>query len=326
MNKSTRHILFLRLALWGSLVIIGASTLGTAIHAERKVQQMSVNRFDKAVDMQQTHILERMERYADLLYSGRAFLVADANVSQKAWETFMREQDAFERYTGISSITYLKLFGNDEKQAFLQQMRAQPFFGGESFAIRPEGTREKYAVVQFVSSDNDVSSSFGFDVYSGAERRQAMDLAVETALPQATPPYELATGFQGFAVFLPVYRAGNLDGFSLLSFRVDDFVSTLLNGDEPGLNYKITDISDENEPQVLHRSDNWQDEADGLKRSDALDVLGRQWEITFAASNRSNISWQMRILPGAVLAVGTLVVSLLITAIILTDRRLSRRA
>ncbi len=310
MNKIARSSLLLRLSALGALVFILACSAGAALFADRAVTQLSSKRFDQTVSALNTHVMERMEQYSNLLYGGRSYILNSKTIDQPAWDRFFRDQAAFQNYPGVSTISYLQYFDNAQKDAFLATMRAQPYFGGSAFSIRPEGTRDQYAVIRLVASNNaDVKRTFGFDVFSSAPQRRAMELTAQTGRPQATEPYALASGFGGFAVFLPVYKNGRLDGFGLLSFRTADFIKALFGEDYPsfdGLRYKITDTTDPDQPRLLYASPGAAG-AKQIQRADTVSVLGRTWQLTFMADQNYNVSWLAQMVPSLVLTLGVLV-------------------
>ncbi|HTE22809.1 MAG TPA: CHASE domain-containing protein [Candidatus Limnocylindria bacterium] len=308
MSRLARIIALLRLTTLSVILFIMSSAIGAALYVNGNVQQLSGERFNQTVDRLDTHILERMGNYADLLYSSRSYAVSTTQVTQEQWNAFFRNQSTFDRHPGISTVSYLRFFNNAQKSDFLRQMQAQPYFGGKKFAIRPAGTRDRYAVIQYVSTNNDVKGTFGIDSYAGRPQRQAMDTAVGTGLPQATELFTLGSGKKGFAIFLPAYKNDAVDGFSMISFRTEDFIKALFTYPEPHMRYKIADVSDRSAPQVLHHSANWQDGLD-LERKDTIDIMGRQWEVTFAADSSYNVSMHARILPVLIVLVGVLLIA-----------------
>ena len=321
MSRLAKIIALLRLTTLSVILFIMGGAIGAALYVDGNVQQLSAERFNQTANRLDTHILERMGNYADLLYSSRSYVVSTTQVTQEQWNAFFRNQSAFDRHPGISTVSYLRFFDTAQKPAFLRSMQAQPYFGGKKFAIRPAGTRDHYAVIQYVSTNNNVKGTFGIDSYAGKSQKQAMDLAVKTGMPQATEPFVLGSGLKGFAIFLPAYTNDAVDGFSMISFRTEDFVKALFKHPEPDIRYRITDISNPNAPQMLHHSTNWQDGLD-LERKDTIDVMGRQWEVTFAANSRYNVSMHARILPLLVVLLGIL----LIAPVLIAFRRLQSKS
>lgn len=317
MNKNTKKSAFLRLVALTAIVMLAGGSIFSAMVADRALKERAAVNFQEEADRTSDKILEKLDDYADIQYVSRAYLTSSENVTQEEWDKFFREQSIFKRNPGISTVSFLRFFGNDQKAAFLKKMRAQEFFGGPAFDIRPAGNREKYAVLELISTQNDVRSSFGLDTYTGTPQKKAMDLALLTGRQHATEPFVLGTGVPGFAMYLPVYKDNAHMGYSLLSFRTTDLIEALLDTDNSSLRYKITDITDGSEE--LFQSGNWNEKAP-LKRSDRVDVAGRTWEITYASDNRSGNTFLYPLVPLLILAVGALVTIPLVAAYVYYGR------
>ena len=306
MNKRTKKALFLRLVVLSVILFVAAGSMFAAFLADHILRVRSAEQFETTANVFLDTVVDRMENHTDLLYSGRSYVVNTPGATQESWDRFFRDKEAFSRHKGISTIAYLETFDESGKAGYLQRMRSQPHFGGDSFAIKPEGTRDRYVVVNFASSDNDINQSFGFDLYASQNRRDALDQSVATGRPRATEPYKLATGYPGMSLFLPVYKHDALIGFALVSFRTDDLMKNLQSEADPQLRYKITDITDSNSPKPLYGSPNWSEDMP-LKRRDTVNIAGRTWEITSAGMNSYGNSRLYQLIPFLILAVGILV-------------------
>lgn len=318
MRKSVRFAIFLRLTTLSIVVFILIWSIFASMFMDRTIRGLSSERLNLKADDLSHHINMRMENHSYALYGSRAFILNAGNVTQEQWDGFFRDQQTLERFPSISTISYLRFFDHSEREEVLRQMRAQPQFG-PGLSIHPEGKRDKYALAQLTVSNNDVRGGFGTDVYAGKNQKQAMDRAAQTGKPTATPPYMLATGFEGFAVFLPVYSGSAVDGFTLLSFRSDDFIKALFEEETPDIRYRITDVTDPASKKVLHQTANWRNK-DQLERTDNLDILGRQWQITYAADTDYAVSRITYIIPPLVIAVGILISTPLLIAFRVSGR------
>jgi len=282
MNKRTKKALFLRLVVLSVILFVAAGSMFAAFLADHILRVRSAEQFETTANVFLDTVVDRMENHTDLLYSGRSYVVNTPGATQESWDRFFRDKEAFSRHKGISTIAYLETFDESGKAGYLQRMRSQPHFGGDSFAIKPEGTRDRYVVVNFASSDNDINQSFGFDLYASQNRRDALDQSVATGRPRATEPYKL------------------------VSFRTDDLMKNLQSEADPQLRYKITDITDSNSPKPLYGSPNWSEDMP-LKRRDTVNIAGRTWEITSAGMNSYGNSRLYQLIPFLILAVGILV-------------------
>lgn len=319
MNRNTKRSALLRLMSLCAIALIAMGSILGAVVADRALKARAAKDFEKSVSAINKDLSQHIDNYSNLLYMGRAFISNSNEVTQNEWDNYFREQQVFTRYEGISTVTFLRYFDESNKAAFLAKMRAQEYFGGASFAIRPEGVRPHYAVAELVSTENNVRGSFGLDTYTNPVPKQAMDKAAATGRIQATPPFVLGTGVQGFAAYLPVYKDNTMQGFGLISFRTDDLVKSLFKDFDTNLRYKIIDTTDQNKPEPMFSSPTWQEEMP-LKRSDTLNFGGRTWEVTFATTNDYSNSFLYPLVPLMILALGILVSVPLLAAFAVATR------
>lgn len=257
-------------------------------------------------------VTERMENYTDLLYSGRAFLTNSVEVTQDEWDMFYREQSAFSRYKGVSSISFIERFKASEKPAFEQKMRAKREFGGAAYAIKPAGNRTEYAAASLASSVNDISGGVGTDMLSTADRKAALDAATKLGTPQATQPMTLATGSQGFSVALRTKLADGTQGYVLEAFRTNELMESLISHEEESVAFKIVDVTDK-QPIILLQSRDWNEGAD-LKQSVKMQMAGRMWEITYASDPNYDYELAHAVVPMAIIFNGITFSALLLLA------------
>jgi diguanylate cyclase (GGDEF)-like protein/PAS domain S-box-containing protein len=152
-----------------------------------------------------------------------------------------REQ---QNLNGIQGIGFTRFLTEPQRQAVEAGVRAEGF---SDFRIRPEPPRPYLSTILYLEPfDLRNQRAFGFDMYSEAVRREAMDRAALSGLPamsgKVTLLQETSTGIQaGVLMYVPIYRAGvltvpgttadypqKLMGWAYSPLRVGDLVQAAL--------------------------------------------------------------------------------------------------
>jgi diguanylate cyclase (GGDEF)-like protein/PAS domain S-box-containing protein len=169
-----------------------------------------------------------------------------------------REQQTL---NGIQGIGFTRFLPESQRQAVEAGVRAEGF---ADFRIRPETPRPYLSTILYLEPfDLRNQRAFGFDMYSEAVRREAMDRAALSGLPamsgKVTLLQETSTGIQaGVLMYVPIYGPGvltvphstadypqKLVGWAYSPLRVGDLVeaalATVNNPDLPGASVLVYD-------------------------------------------------------------------------------------
>jgi diguanylate cyclase (GGDEF)-like protein/PAS domain S-box-containing protein len=169
-----------------------------------------------------------------------------------------REQ---QNLNGIQGIGFTRFLPESQRQAVEAGVRAEGF---ADFRIRPETPRPYLSTILYLEPfDLRNQRAFGFDMYSEAVRREAMDRAALSGLPamsgKVTLLQETSTGIQaGVLMYVPIYGPGVLTvprstadyprkllGWAYSPLRVGDLVqaalATINNPDLPGSTVLVYD-------------------------------------------------------------------------------------
>ena len=296
-----------RMALWKALawcqLAFGLALTGYAwMLVQGDVTAHARARFDFRVSEILTALRDRVTAYELALGGGLALFNAVGDVSREQWQAFAATMDLNANYPGIQGLGYSPAIFPDTREAHVAAMRAQGF---PDYAIRPPGDRDAYTPVVYLEPDTGLNKkAFGFDTFSEAVRRAAIERARDTAKPSITGKITLVqegtTNVQpGFIMFMPVYgtpappptvelRRRLIKGYVNAPFRLYNLMRGILASDHQDVGFEIFDGDAPSETALLYRSEGLADDpakpgpplfADTRR----LEILGRTWTIRFAA-------------------------------------------
>jgi PAS domain S-box-containing protein len=162
--------------------------------------------------------------------------------------------------------------------------------------------------VRWVEPVSGNEAVIGLDVSYDARRAAALDGAATHRRATLTPPLDLKQGYSAFIIYLPLTRAGALDGFLAGVFAIEDFFAAALS----------SETSAEFSTAVLHGGRQYfnnaaspaeaADEAGGVIER-ALRIEDQNWTLRVAPTP-AFVAAQESSLPSLVLAAGLLVAAL----------------
>ncbi len=317
------------------LTLAGWLALERADHAEAR--QTFERRTETAVAAMRT----RMMAYEQVVRSGAAYLASSNSISREDWRRFIGNLQLDERFPGIQSVGYAEQIEGAQLMEHLLRMRAEGF---AAYQVRPEGERPQMAVVvynePFVGRN---ARMIGFDAYSDATRRAAIDRARDTGEASITAAVTLAgetfradaNPARGFVMYVPVYQDGmrelpprerrhGISGYVFAPFRMADVLQGVLHdGALQAIDMRIFDEVDpgpgmemlDTREEAGRRADRPEPR---FERTVLFPMPGRMWSIRFASRPAFDdaISAQRHLgLLGSGL-VASLVVFLLVTALV----------
>jgi PAS domain S-box-containing protein len=245
------------------------------------------------------HIVDRLQDQELLLLGGAGLFAAKGEVTRQDWRRYVAAHQLHRTLPGILGVGYTAWLTPAEKEAMVRKVRAEGF---PQFQVQPAGERPRYTSIIYLEPfDWRNRRAFGYDMYSEAVRRRAMNMAVDggvgaTISGRITLVQETEHGVQsGVLMYLPVYEANvatdtregrwaALKGFVYSPIRMDDFIRGTLGEFPDDIAFEIHDgaVRPEN---LLFRSHHSQESltASGgaLTSSTRLQVYGRTWNITF---------------------------------------------
>lgn len=267
-----------------ALVIFGllvAASITLYFAADRFIQQRTATKFESDTHVMTTHMTERIAQYANLLYSGRALLTLNPDITNSQWQDFFENQGELSRNKGVSSIMYLTYARDVSGAQFTDMLNAQAKTNPAITLKTAEGVTE-FAAGSLVASSHKLDYLLGGNMMSDPTRRAALNTSIQTQVPQATPPLKLKSNVDGFLLALPHQTSDDrLLGFTVLSFRSQDLVEELMGAGRGASDTQILDITNTKHITPIYTSPGWS--AQGFTRSDQLTVGGRIWQVNYNA-------------------------------------------
>lgn len=205
-----------------------------------------------------------MASYEEIARGIQGLFAATDDLQRGDFTTYVQALQLGADFAGLQAIELTRLVPIDKADDFVRQMRLG---GHPDFHIWPEGQRPVYTpITQIEPTVRRNPQMLGFDPYTEAPRRQAMDQARESGqitlsgkiFNALQPPGDLEPGF---LLVLPIFPQGaprdsvqdrrqNTIGWILTLFRMNDLMASLY-GD--GLEGIVTEIFDGVQPSDATR-------------------------------------------------------------------------
>ncbi|MEM7673421.1 MAG: CHASE domain-containing protein, partial [Verrucomicrobiota bacterium] len=231
----------------------------------QRLQDRLKNKTEDLVDA----ISQRMLEYEVSLDALNAFFQASDHVSRADWRTFVETLDIKDHFPGIQALGYSPMFPAEDLASWESRVRQDGF---ADFRVTPAEPRDVYTSIIYIEPfDARNRRAFGYDMYSEANRRNAIDKARDTGEPAVsgivTLLQETESDVQpGFLVYSPLYEKGaptkTLDqrrkafiGTVYGAFRVNDMMAGVFGVAPKNVVFDIFDGYEKNAKNQLYRSD-----------------------------------------------------------------------
>ena len=255
---------------------------------------------DKANDVS-SGIVRRLHDHEKLLLGGVGLFSANGEVTREQWRRYVSSLQLGQNHPGILGIGYAAWLTPEKKDAHIRKIRAEGF---PEYDIRPPGKRPVYTSIVYLEPfDRRNRRAFGYDMYSEAHRRVAMEKArnegITTLAGGIVLVQETDSDKQfGLLMYLPVYREGAptesreerreaLKGFVYTPLRIIDFVTGTLGVLPTDIAFEIFDGETARPENLLFSSHSG---AKGslpaayhpkFTQSKRVVLYGRTWTFTF---------------------------------------------
>jgi len=319
---------------WIPYLVLGISlaiTVVVAITVERTTRIQERARFENLVRRTRDSIQTRLEIYTNILRGAAALFQAepDRYVEADQFSTYVARLDLQGRYPGFQGIGFSAVVRPEEKDAFVQAIRARG--GLPDFKIWPDYPRSQYhAIIYLEPMDERNRRAIGFDMFTSPPRRAAMELARDRGTPAATTRLTLVqeTGAlkqPGFLIYSPVYRTPGIpasvadrqrqiQGFVYGAFRVEDLLRGISGTERfPRADFQLFDGPQADPAHLLHDSRNARGASPGdVSYSAKLPIVlaSRTWTVRVMDRDVPDFSLS-RALGGTAALAGLLVSALL---------------
>lgn len=284
-----------------------------------------------------TDLLRQRLVHYDLITGGGAALFATvARPSAQQWRAYADSLHLEQRFPGIVGFG----FAGYVRHSRLPELQVGWRDAGYGMLeVRPKGVRPVYGPVLYLEPRNLPNiEAIGYDMYSEAVRREAMERSMTTGRPHLTGPVQLVqdkSSEVALLLYRPLFRLGveprtpqaremAMQGWVYVPLRVRTVVSTAVGASYHKARFRIQDIT--GKPQELYRSAGFGDPATeaAFAHSISLQHYGRRWRLEFESASLDVVSPRIGALE-SMLALGVMV-SLLLYAVALTLARTESRA
>ncbi|MBF0340152.1 MAG: EAL domain-containing protein [Magnetococcales bacterium] len=280
---------FFRLLPWFVLVVGLAVTYASHRLATMDAREDLRREFGHQGEEIISRIRQRMAAQEQLLLGVKGLFVASSRVDRSEFREYVATLRLDERYPGMQGVGFSLRIPPGEQSAHLQAIRNEGF---PDYTIRPDGERPVHTSIIYLEPFAGRNlRAFGFDMYSEAVRRTAMDKAWASGKPALSGKVTLVQedGKQvqsGFLLYVPVYRNGlpvatpeerraHLVGWAFSPFRINDLMAGILGRQGDGLDLEIFDGLTMTPDGLLYDSDNHLATSTGLETTSQFSMQER---------------------------------------------------
>ncbi len=256
---------------WPSLFLCLGLTIVAWHLIASSTQRQAEERFKFIADTVKRRIDERMDVYESLLHAGQGLFAASHEVERSEWQKFVAHLKIQRDFPGVLGIGYGKLVKSGQIDALVSEAKAA---GVTEYKVWPEGQRQEYIPIFYFEPEvGENRAVLGFDMYSEAARREAMDKARDSGEAAVTRKLILVQNKSddtnaGFVMYAPVYHNGMptatrgeriaaLEGYVYSPFRARDLMLGILGNTVPEVAVRIYDGERESDDALMYASDNF---------------------------------------------------------------------
>lgn len=308
-------------------LIILLASLGITItvwqFAKESVARQARAKFEQEIASLEENVKERLEIYSNVLYGGRGLFDASEEVTRDEWKAYIDGVNIQKNYPGVQGIGYAAVLKPNEVSVFENKIRSEGF---PDFKVFPEGQREVYTSIQFLEPfDFRNQRAFGYDMFSEATRRAAMEYARDNDTAAITGKVLLLPETQediqaGFLMYLPVYSENNEPiGYVYSPFRMRDFMQATLFNSSLDVDLEIFDGTEINDDTEMFDADEGIYSRDPgytprFEKNDVIGLYGHTWTFRYITSPDFGLGEFQENYPQLVLRVGVVLSFLLAVA------------
>ena len=200
-------------------------------------------------------IEQRLGTYEQVLRGVRGLYSSSAKVSRDEFHNYVADLSLKHHHAGIQGVGFSLIIPPQEKARHIQAIRKEGF---PNYTLRPEGERDLYSSIIYLEPFIERNlRAFGYDMYSEAVRRAAMERARDLDSSSMSGKIKLVQENEhnvqaGFLVYLPVYRNGtphktlaerraNIIGWVYAPFRMNDLMDGILGEQINNIDLEIWD-------------------------------------------------------------------------------------
>lgn len=300
-------VLAVLLAGVAATAVIVALLTSTAAERDRQA-------FEGSARSAQDAITDRVETSIALLRGTAGLLASQGSaVTVDSFAAYMGQVALREQYPGLLGIGFSRRVRPAERERVESELRAQ---GHVQFRIWPEDERpELHAIVYLEPLDERNRAAIGYDMFTNAIRRSAMERARDSGSASASGVVELVQEIDqdkqpGFLIYLPVYEGGavpasvaqrreRLLGYVYAPIRAVDFLSSAFShAAAPSLALAVYHGSEPHPAAMLYQYVPAGFSGERFRTSSTIRVAGEPWTFVFRSRASLVQSMAMPLLTG----------------------------
>jgi PAS domain S-box-containing protein len=212
MRFSKRFIrsLFTSTAWWLGV----AASLVLSLLVAQVVDAKLEAQFNHQVTQAQASIQTRVASYIDVLRGASALFASSDQIGREQFRAYVQQLHLDRSFPGITNLNFARRITAKDKAAYETMVRRDnsvQALGYPDFAVKPPGERSYYDVLTYVEPMETNQVSFGFDISSSENGRNAIEVSRDSGqlvssgrLIQISGPFSHV----GLAIRMPLYRRG----------------------------------------------------------------------------------------------------------------------
>lgn len=300
-RRKILHLLNARFVLPLAMFVLSLLvTLSLVRDARRVSEKFLQDDFAYRVQEINDTIYRRMQLYEQVLRGTQGLFLASGHVSREEFRKYINTLEVQRNYPGVEGIGFALAISPGNMPEHVQAMRSS---GYPHYDIKPAGERDFYTSIIYLEPFAGRNlHAFGFDMYSEARRREAMERARDSNQPVMSQKTHLVQEIEanvqaGFLMYLPVYRSGspsatveqrreNLLGWVYAPFRMNDLMRGMEGVRTGELDVEIYDGSKLDDAGLMYDSNQLVSGArhpGKFSRVESLHIAGHQWLVAITS-------------------------------------------
>lgn len=249
------------------LLIFSLSIVAFFYEADNEKKQLKLEFAQQA--MQLNNALEHsIQLHFQVLQTLAALYTSSGTMTRDQFNAYA--DASYRHVSGVQALAWAPRVTKSTRSAFESELNrmAEPLRQISELdsrdQLQPAAMRQEYVPIRFVATRQGPGFTAGFDAYSVASSRLAIDhardhdaVSLDSKLLSTPPGQTMLLAFmpvygQGLARYTMSYRRSHIVGYMTARLAVPAIVATALkNVDADTLTYRLLDITDINAPQLL---------------------------------------------------------------------------
>ncbi|MEK7866981.1 MAG: CHASE domain-containing protein [Planctomycetota bacterium] len=282
---------FTHAPVWAVAFITLAATVAAWLQAMDVERERRLAALQSRVDHLESEVRRRLSTLHGLLSGAQGLFAASKAVERDEWYHFVNRMQLPENWPDVYNFAYVAWVPRADREAWLAATRAD---GAPDFQVRPQGDTDAWIVVTFAEPRSRNAAVVGYDLSTKPPSAEAVLRARDTgevAMSQGIRLEQEPARQMAVMLSLPVYRndapQGTLEqrrdafqGCVGVAVRLGDFMTTILDEEEPGWKLRLYDG-----PNATKDCEIFAQEASAasgeamLEGTTAIEFAGQRWTL-----------------------------------------------